>query len=233
MRKLILLFAIVFAMVFSFGCSSGSEAPAETEPITVIIEETTLPEETATQEEEVIEETTEPPVEETTKPSSSSSSNKKPSTTKPSTTKPTAPKDETPTTTVPPETTVPETTVPEELAPTEPETTAPAEPEEPKEESNLVYLGNFRLTAYCNCSKCCGKWAGGPTATGTMPKQGRTIAVDPKVIPYGSKVVINGHTYIAEDCGSGIKNKKIDIYFDSHSAANKFGVQYADVYLKK
>jgi 3D (Asp-Asp-Asp) domain-containing protein len=66
-----------------------------------------------------------------------------------------------------------------------------------------------------------------------MPKQGRTIAVDPKVIPYGSRVEINGHVYVAEDCGGAIKNKRIDIYFDSHARCNQFGVQYADVYLVK
>ena len=98
-------------------------------------------------------------------------------------------------------------------------------------DGNLKSLGEFKLTAYCNCKKCCGKWAGGPTASGKMPKQGRTIAVDPKVIPLGSKVVINGITYIAEDTGSAIKNKRIDVYFDSHKEALKFGVQYAKVYV--
>lgn len=108
----------------------------------------------------------------------------------------------------------------------------PSTPEEPKEESSDgVYLGKFTLTAYCNCKKCCGKWSGGPTASGKMPKAGRTIAVDPKVIPLGSKVIINGKTYTAEDTGSKIKKKKIDIYFDSHSEALKFGVQTAKVYL--
>lgn len=113
-----------------------------------------------------------------------------------------------------------------------PKPTKPSTPEEPKEEgSDGVYLGKFTLTAYCNCKKCCGKWSGGPTASGKMPKAGRTIAVDPKVIPLGSKVIINGKTYTAEDTGSKIKKKKIDIYFDSHSEALKFGVQTAKVYL--
>lgn len=97
--------------------------------------------------------------------------------------------------------------------------------------SGMKYLGKFKLTAYCNCKKCCGKWSGGPTASGKMPKAGRTIAVDPKVIPLGSKVVINGKTYTAEDTGSAIKNKRIDVYFDSHQAALNFGVQYAEVYI--
>lgn len=109
-----------------------------------------------------------------------------------------------------------------------------ATPDTPvKDSTERVYLGKFTLTAYCNCKKCCGKWSGGPTAIGKMPKEGRTIAVDPKVIPLGSKISINGKTYTAEDTGSAIKNKKIDIYFDSHSEAWNFGKQKAKVYLIK
>ena len=92
-------------------------------------------------------------------------------------------------------------------------------------------LGQFKLTAYCPCSKCCGKWAGGITSTGVMAKANHTIAVDPSVIPYGSKVKINGKIYVAEDCGGAIKGNRIDIYFDTHSEALDFGVQYAEVYL--
>jgi 3D (Asp-Asp-Asp) domain-containing protein len=95
--------------------------------------------------------------------------------------------------------------------------------------ANGTSLGQFKITAYCNCSKCCGKWAGGPTASGTMPKAGRTIAVDPKVIPLGTKVIIDGHTYIAEDTGSAIKGKKIDMYFGSHSEAMAWGVKHKNV----
>ena len=109
--------------------------------------------------------------------------------------------------------------------------TKPSTPDAPEENSDGTYLGKFKLTAYCNCKKCCGKWSGGPTASGKMPKAGRTIAVDPKIIPLGTKVVINGKTYTAEDTGSAIKNKRIDVYFDSHQAALNFGVQYAKVYL--
>lgn len=93
-------------------------------------------------------------------------------------------------------------------------------------------LGKFKLTAYCGCRKCNGKWYGYPTKSGTDYKQGRTIAVDPKIIPLGSYVYINGHKYIAEDTGSAIKGKRIDIFIASHQKANEFGVQYANVTIK-
>jgi 3D (Asp-Asp-Asp) domain-containing protein len=80
------------------------------------------------------------------------------------------------------------------------------------------------LTAYCSCAKCCGK-SDGITATGTLAKQGRTIAVDPRYIPYGTEVIIDGVTYIAEDCGGVIKGDRIDVFFSSHEQALSFGRQ--------
>lgn len=85
----------------------------------------------------------------------------------------------------------------------------------------------FKVTAYCPCKKCCGK-SDGITATGVKATQGRTIAVDPRYIPYGTEVTINGNTYVAEDCGGAIKGNRIDIYFDSHQEALAFGVQYLE-----
>lgn len=103
-------------------------------------------------------------------------------------------------------------------------------------------LGEFKLTAYCSCEKCCGKWAlnrpkdeNGKDivygSTGAILVAGTSIAVDPSVIPYGSQVEINGHTYIAQDTGGAIKGNRIDVYFDNHQDALNFGVQYAEVFL--
>ena len=94
------------------------------------------------------------------------------------------------------------------------------------------YLGKFTLTAYCSCSRCCGKW-GGKTASGEKAKANRTIATDPKVIPLGTEVVINKKIYVAEDTGGAIKGNRIDVFFDSHSDALDFGRQKAKVYKKK
>ena len=111
---------------------------------------------------------------------------------------------------------------------------APPQPEvyevEVEEPVNSNYLGTFTLTAYCGCNGCNGGW-GNITATGTTPVSGRTIAVDPSVIPYGTEVTINGHTYVAEDCGGAIVGNRIDIYHASHSEALNFGRQTAEVYI--
>ncbi len=67
---------------------------------------------------------------------------------------------------------------------------------------------------------------GGYTATGTKAKYG-TLAVDPKVIPYGTKVYIKelDKVFTAEDCGGGIKGNKVDIYMNSEYACRNWGVR--------
>lgn len=96
-------------------------------------------------------------------------------------------------------------------------------------------LGTFDITAYCGCAACCG-WSTGITATGTKATEGRTISVDPAIIPLGSKVVIQFedgtiHEYTAEDTGSAIKGRIIDLYFADHAEAWRFGRQNCEVYI--
>ena len=108
----------------------------------------------------------------------------------------------------------------------------------------LVSLGEFKLTSYCPCSICCNSFAynrpkdknGKEIVYGSIGerlKEGYSIAVDPEVIPYGTEVIINGHTYKAQDCGGAIKGNRIDVYYESHQDALNFGVQYAEVFLAK
>ncbi len=93
---------------------------------------------------------------------------------------------------------------------------------------NMTYLGNFTLTAYCSCAKCCGKWAqyAGLTASGAYCQEGVTVAMGG--VPFGTKLSINGHIYTVQDRGTPYGH--VDIYFASHEAACAFGLQYADVY---
>lgn len=101
-------------------------------------------------------------------------------------------------------------------------------------EDNKTYLGKFKITHYCACKKCCGANAQGITASGKRVEEGKTIAVDTKVIKMGSKVLIDGYgEYEAQDTGSAIKGNIIDVYVADHNQALKMGVQYKDVYLIK
>lgn len=94
-----------------------------------------------------------------------------------------------------------------------------------QEEVKKAWTHEFHVTAYCGCYSC-SEGYGTQTSTGVTAEAGRTIAVDPDVVPYGSKVQINGHTYVAEDCGGAINGYEIDIYMDEHSSTDRFGSQY-------
>lgn len=99
-------------------------------------------------------------------------------------------------------------------------------------ESNLpTFAGVFSTTAYCKCEKCCGIWTDSPTKSGTIPQEGRTIAVDPDVIPLGTQVIIDGKVYTAEDTGSAVKGNVIDIYFNNHEETEKYGRQNREVWI--
>ena len=88
-------------------------------------------------------------------------------------------------------------------------------------------LGRFKLTAYS------GPQMGQAlpiTATGTAARAGRTVAVDPRIIPLGSKIYIEGlGERIAEDVGGGVKGHHIDVYLGSVPQARDFGVRRGTV----
>lgn len=70
------------------------------------------------------------------------------------------------------------------------------------------------------------------TATGSKPKGGRTIAVDPRIIPFGSTVYIEGYGYfIAEDTGGAIKGNRIDIFIEDYNKAKQLGRKTANVWI--
>lgn len=104
---------------------------------------------------------------------------------------------------------------------------------------------DVKATAYCLCKKCCGKSASHPsygvTASGLKITPGvgmKVVASDPKVIPLGTNVYIEGlygakdYGYaVVADTGSAIKNLKIDLYMDTHQMALNWGVKTVRVYI--
>lgn len=96
-------------------------------------------------------------------------------------------------------------------------------------------LADLTVTYYCLCEKCCQVWSwehssklvldnySQSTKMGGKPTEGRTIAVDPSVIPYNSVVHIDGVNYIAEDCGGGVKGYHIDIFLNDHEKCQEYG----------
>ena len=90
----------------------------------------------------------------------------------------------------------------------------------------------FTATAYTQTDAGCND----TTATGTKVRVG-TVAVDPEVIPYGTRmfIVTNDGKYVygigtAEDCGGAIEGKRLDLYFETEAECWKFGVKGCTVY---
>lgn len=101
------------------------------------------------------------------------------------------------------------------------------------EEYNLIYLGNYSITHYCTerYKHICGT-GNGVTATGTTVTAGRTVAVDPSVIPYGSKIYIEGYGWrVAEDCGGAVDGRHIDMAVDTHANAIAMGNRNSGVWI--
>ena len=81
----------------------------------------------------------------------------------------------------------------------------------------------YTITAYCGCSKCCGK-STGITASGARAVQGVTVAA-PGRFAFGTQLNIGGNVYTVQDRGGAIQGNRIDIYFSNHQAALAWGVR--------
>ncbi|MDD4586842.1 MAG: 3D domain-containing protein [Heliobacteriaceae bacterium] len=87
-------------------------------------------------------------------------------------------------------------------------------------------------TAYDACIQCCGK-DDGITKTGVKATAWYTIAVDPTVIPLGTKIFIPalGKVFEAQDTGGKIRGRRVDLFLPDHHMAVAFGRQKLKIYL--
>lgn len=95
-------------------------------------------------------------------------------------------------------------------------------------------LGNVVTSGYCQCSICCGQWAGGPTASGVMPTANHTLAVDASnpFVSMGTRIIMNGIEYTVEDTGAFDRfGVQFDVFCDDHATASAWGHQTFEAFL--
>lgn len=83
---------------------------------------------------------------------------------------------------------------------------------------------NMKCTAYCNDPI---------TSTGVKPRPMHTVAIDPSLIKYGTKIYIPyfDTIFTCEDCGGKIKGNRLDIYMHTYNECMQFGIQNLQVYI--
>lgn len=92
-----------------------------------------------------------------------------------------------------------------------------------------TFVGTFNLSFYSK-----EQFPNSKTCTGAMPQVGTTVAVDPKVIPLGSKIYIEGlGVRIAQDTGGAIKGNKLDVFVATTAEAYQLGRQNRKVWIVK
>ena len=88
-------------------------------------------------------------------------------------------------------------------------------------------LGGFKVTYYWSFEDEYGDTIAKPCDGHHKATPNHTIAVDPEVIPYGTKVLVDGIIYVAEDCGSAVKGNIVDIYVEDE----KHETHYSEVFI--
>ena len=95
----------------------------------------------------------------------------------------------------------------------------------------LAETQTFRVTAYCPCARCCGKFADGITASGS--KANHPLVAAPRSFPFGTRMQIPGYAGGAwvkvEDRGGAIKGNRLDVLFPTHAEALRWGVRWLKV----
>lgn len=100
-------------------------------------------------------------------------------------------------------------------------------------EYELIYMGNFKITYYCDSEyeHICG-YGDHMTASGKPTEIGWTVAADWNVLPNGSLIYIDGVGFReVQDVGGAVKGQHIDVLVQNHSEALDFGIEHEEVWL--
>ena len=99
-------------------------------------------------------------------------------------------------------------------------------------QNQVAYIGKYKITYYCACKQCCGK-EDGITASGAKVQEGVTVAADTSILPFGTKIYIQGIGWrTVQDRGGAIKGNRLDIYISSHNDPMPYNVQNLDVWVE-
>ncbi len=103
-------------------------------------------------------------------------------------------------------------------------------------QEKIPQVKTFNTSAYCSCSKCCGKTTG-ITSSGVKATSWYTLAAG-SGYPIGTIIYIpyfkdkpNGGWFVVQDRGGSIKDNKLDVYMSTHSSAIQFGRRSLECYV--
>ncbi len=94
----------------------------------------------------------------------------------------------------------------------------------------------MRVTAYCPCEKCCGKYSDGITASGHKIRPGDVFVAADRKYAMGAEMIVAGYNNSKPvkvlDRGGAIKGDRLDVFFYTHQEALNWGVRYIDVKIR-
>ncbi len=105
---------------------------------------------------------------------------------------------------------------------------------EPSARGTWAPMGEYRVTAYSACVRCCGK-SDGITADGTYAPGFKGVLVSaPKDIPFGTRLWVEGVGLVeVHDRGGAIKGRRLELFFQKYNDAVQWGVQKRQVWVWK
>ena len=107
----------------------------------------------------------------------------------------------------------------------------PSTPSDPVPEEVWESLGRYKITFYCACRQCSGKW-GHRTSSGATCQEGVTAAC--AILPEWAQVRIDGFgDRVIQDTGAGVRGRHIDIFYEDHQLCSDLGIQYKEVWIRR